>query len=230
VIEISIPFPMIAVGERRIPSSLAAIIVAAVPLIVALLALRMDPAERVGGRRLLGLIIGFGGVVLLVGLSASGSTRTLLGAGAVLIGAVGYAFGPLILRRSLSGIDPRVAMGASLAIAAVLLTPLAILELPAREPSGGAFGAVAVLGLLCTALAFVLMAMLVEEVGASRAVVITYINPIVALALGFIVLGEHPGAGALVGLVLILAGSWLSTDGRLPGRTPRHPAGDESLT
>jgi drug/metabolite transporter (DMT)-like permease len=73
-----------------------------------------------------------------------------------------------------------------------------------------------VLGLLCTAAAFVVMAMLVAEVGPGRALVITYVNPVVAVALGVAVLGERPGAGAVAGLLLILAGSWLSTDGRLP--------------
>jgi drug/metabolite transporter (DMT)-like permease len=75
---------------------------------------------------------------------------------------------------------------------------------------------VVALGLVCTALAFSLMALLISEIGPARAVVITYINPIIAVALGVSVLGEQPGAGAVAGLLLILAGSWLSTDGRLP--------------
>jgi drug/metabolite transporter (DMT)-like permease len=107
-------------------------------------------------------------------------------------------------------------MGASLAIAAVVLAPVAALDAPTRTPSLGALGAVVVLGLVCTALAFSLMAILIGEIGPSRAVVITYINPIVAVALGVAILGEQPGGGAVAGLLLILAGSWLSTDGRMP--------------
>jgi drug/metabolite transporter (DMT)-like permease len=72
------------------------------------------------------------------------------------------------------------------------------------------------LGLVCTAVAFVIFIVLISEAGTSRATVITYINPVVALALGVAVLGERPGTGAVAGLLLILAGSWLSTDGRLP--------------
>ena len=216
VVEVSIPFPLIAAGEQHISSSLAAIIIATVPLLVALLALRFDPAERASGKRLAGLCVGLLGVIVLVGIDASGSLRTLLGAGAVLVAAVGYASGPMVYKRHLSDLDPRATMGASLAIAAVILTPLALLDAPARTPSAGALGAVVALGLVCTALAFSLMALLISEIGPARAVVITYINPIIAVALGVSVLGEQPGAGAVAGLLLILAGSWLSTDGRLP--------------
>jgi len=216
IVEISIPFPLIATGERYVASSLAAIIIAAVPLIVALLALRFDPAERATGSRLVGLVIGLVGVVVLVGTDASGSWKSLLGAGAIMIAAIGYAGGPMILKQRLSDLDPRAAMGASLAVAAVALTPLAVLDFPRRAPTAGALGAVVVLGLVCTAIAFVLMAMLIGEIGPGRAVVITYINPIIAVALGVTLLGEQPGAGAIAGLLLILAGSWLSTDGRLP--------------
>ncbi|MGI8864459.1 MAG: DMT family transporter [Solirubrobacteraceae bacterium] len=216
VIELSIPFPLIATGERYVASSLAAIIIAAVPLLVALLALRFDDDERATGHRLVGLVIGLLGVVLLVGLDASGSVKSLAGAGAILLAAVGYAGGPMILKRHLVELDPRATMGASLAVAAIVLTPLAVIDVPARSPTKGAIAAVVVLGLVCTALAFVLMAVLIAEIGPGRAVVITYVNPIIAVALGVTLLGEQPGAGAVAGLLLILAGSWLSTDGRLP--------------
>jgi drug/metabolite transporter (DMT)-like permease len=214
VVEISIPFPLIATGEQHVASSLAAIIIAAVPLIVALLALRFDHAERATGSRLVGLVIGLIGVILLVGVDASGNLDTLLGAD--VLAAVGYAAGPMILKRHFADLDPRAAMGASLAVAAVVLAPVAALDTPAHAPSSGALAAVVVLGLLCTATAFALMAVLIAEIGPARAVVITYVNPIIAVALGVTILGEQPGAGAIAGLLLILAGSWLSTDGRLP--------------
>ncbi len=216
VVELCIPFPLIALGERHVASSLAAIIIASVPLLVALLAFRYDPTERTGGPQLAGLLVGLVGVVLLVGLDASGSLASLLAAGAVLVSAGGYATGAMILKRHLAGLDPRATMGAVLAIAAVLLTPLALIDAPSRMPSGGALAAVGGLGVVCTALAFVLMAVLIAEIGAGRAVVVTYVNPVVAVALGVTLLGERPGAGAVAGLLLILAGSWLATDGRLP--------------
>ncbi len=216
VVEFAVPFPLIAAGEERIDSGVTAILIATAPLNVALLALRFEPAERVDGRRLLGLLIGLAGVAALVGLDVSGEPSQLLGIAAVLLAAVGYAIGAMLMKRRFSDLDPSAAMGAGLGIAAVLLTPLALLTLPAASPSGGALASVAVLGLLCTGAAMVLMALLVNEAGAGRALVVTYVNPVIAVALGVVFLGESPGAGAAVGLLLILAGSWLSTGGHPP--------------
>jgi drug/metabolite transporter (DMT)-like permease len=227
VFEITVPFPLIAWGEQRIDSSLAAIIIAAAPLLVAVLAIRFDPSERVTGIRLGGLLIGFAGVVALVGIDVAGRSEELLGALAVLLAALGYAAGPMTLRRHLSDLDPRATMGVSLAIAAVLLTPLTAVTLPGEPPSTEAIVSVVVLGLLCTAAAFVVFGGLIAEVGAGKALVITYVNPVVALALGVAVLDERPGVGAIAGLLLILAGSWLATDGRLPPALRRMRRADQ---
>ncbi len=216
VVEICIPFPLIAAGEQHVSSSLAAILIAAVPLLVALMALRFDEGERAHGRRLLGLVVGFAGVVALVGLDVAGDAGELLGAGAILLAATGYAAGPMVLKRHLSDIEPVPMMGAATAVAALILTPAALLAPPDAVPPSEAIGALLVLGLLCTATAFVLFAALVTEVGPGRATVITYVAPVVAVALGVAVLGERPGTGAVAGLLLIIAGSWLSTDGRVP--------------
>ena len=216
VIEVCIPFPLIAAGETRVSSSLAAILISSVPLIVALLALRFDQSERPTPVRAVGLLIGFGGVVALVGIDVAGSSRELLGAGAILLAAVGYAIGPMLIKLRLGGLDPRATMGGSLAIASVLLAPVAALNPPHTTPSAGAIVCVIVLGLVCTAAAFVIYTILIGEAGTSRATVITYVNPVIAVALGVALLGERPGAGSVAGLLLILAGSWLSTDGRLP--------------
>ncbi|HTU84473.1 MAG TPA: DMT family transporter [Solirubrobacteraceae bacterium] len=216
IAEIVIPFPMLAIGEERVPSSLAAIMVAAVPLIGAILAMRFDHSERPTPIRALGLAIGFGGVIALVGLDVAGHSGELLGIGAIMLTATGYAIGPMLIKHRLSGLDPRATMGASLALASAVLLPWAALDTPRHVPSTGAIGAVVVLGLLCTATGFVIYAILIGEAGTSRATVITYVNPVVAVTLGVLVLGEHPGAGAVAGLLLILAGGWLATDGRLP--------------
>jgi drug/metabolite transporter (DMT)-like permease len=223
VAEISIPFPLIAAGEVHIASSLAAIIIASVPLIVTVLSLRFDPSERPTPARAVGLIIGFAGVIALVGIDVAGSSAEVLGALAVLVGAVGYAIGPMLVKLGMDGIDSRAAMGASLVIATVILAPFAAVDLPARAPTAGAWAAVAALAVFCTAMAFVVYTVLVREAGTGRATIITYVNPLVAVVLGVTLLGESPGPGALAGLVMILAGSWLSTGGRLPPRGPRRP-------
>ena len=216
VAEISIPFPLIAAGEVHVASSLAAIIVAAVPLVGAVLAIRFDESERPTPVRALGLVVGFGGVVVLLGIDVSGNAKELIGAGLILLATVGYAIGPMVVKHRLGGLDPRATMGVSLAISSLILLAPAIADRPHSAPTIGAVGAVVFLGLVCTAAAFVIFTVLIGEAGTSRATVITYVNPVVALALGVAVLGERPGTGALAGLLLILAGSWLSTDGRLP--------------
>ena len=94
--------------------------------------------------------------------------------------------------------------------------PFALVDLPDSTPSADALASIAVLGLVCSALAFLFFFRLIAEVGPSRATVITYMNPVVALALGVAILDESVTTGVAVGLLLILAGSWLSTDGRLP--------------
>ena len=213
LIEISLPFPLIAAGEQHVASSLTAILIAAVPLFVALLAVRFDPDERVTGWRLMGLGVGLAGVVALVGIDIAGSADELLGALAILLAALGYAAGPMILKRRLAAIDTRATMGASLAAAAVLLTLPALLTWPDEAPSGDAVISIVVLGLFCTAAAFVCWGLLVAEAGPARSSVITYVAPVVAVALGVAILDESVGLGTAVGMVLILAGSWLATGG-----------------
>jgi drug/metabolite transporter (DMT)-like permease len=212
----ALPFPLIAAGEQHVDSSVAAIVIATVPLLIALLALRVDHTEWPTRTRMLGMLIGLAGVVALVGIDLSGQSSQLLGAAAVMTAAVGYAIGPLIIKTQLLDYDPRATMAASLAIAAVLLTPAGLLTIPDTVPPADAVTSLVILGVVCTAAAFVILMILVSEVGAGRASIITYINPVIAVALGVIVLGESPGAGAIAGLLLILAGSWLATDDRLP--------------
>jgi drug/metabolite transporter (DMT)-like permease len=221
VVEIVFPFPLIAAGEQRVSSSLAAIVIACVPLLVAVIALRVDPEERASGRRLVGLLIGLLGVVALVGIDVAGDGRELVGVLFLLVAATGYAIGPMVIKAKLAGLDPRASMGACLAISALALGPFAAAS-SGTAPSGQAWMAIVVLGLVCTALALVLFNVLIAEAGPGRATVITYVNPVVAVAVGVAFLDERPGPGAIVGLLLILGGSWLSTDGRLPRR--RRPA------
>ena len=201
------------------------------PLIIAALAIRFAPSERVTGRRLAGLLLGLAGVVALVGIDVAGSTRELVGAAAVIVTALGYSVGPLILDRQFLGTPTRArSMGASLAIAALVLAPFAALDRPSHSPTASALGATLGLAVVCTALAFVVFTVLIVEVGPSRASVITYINPVVAVALGTVILGEHPGPGSLIGLVAILTGSWIATVGRTRGAGARGRRGDSRLT
>jgi drug/metabolite transporter (DMT)-like permease len=221
-IEVAIPWPLIGFGEQRVSSSLAAILIAASPLIVAVLALRVDRSERASGWRLAGLLIGFAGVVALMGIDVAGSSEQLVGAGLVLLAALCYGIGPMIQKLRLSEVEPIALMAAALAFNTVALAPVALIDPPDEALSGDALAAIAVLGIACTALALAFFGSLVAEVGPGRALVITYVAPVVAVAAGVLVLDESPGPGSLIGLLLILGGSWLSTRGK-PASRPEHP-------
>jgi drug/metabolite transporter (DMT)-like permease len=187
-----------------------------VPLMVAFLALRFDHSERPSRTRFVGMIVGIAGVAALVGIDVVGSTAELIGAAAILVATMGYAAGPMIVKNRFASADPIGPIAGALGIATLFLLPLALAGLPTAAPTGDAVASLLVLGFICTAIAFLVFFRLITEVGPGRATVITYVNPVVALALGVAILGESVTAGAVVGLLLILAGSWLSTDGRLP--------------
>jgi drug/metabolite transporter (DMT)-like permease len=119
----------------------------------------------------------------------------------------------MILNAKLSDLDPRASMGAALVVAAIVLTPATAIGPAPEIPTTQALVALLVLGVLCTAAAFAIYALLVTEVGPGRAVIITYVAPVVAVAAGIAVLDESLGPGAIAGLVLILGGSWLATGG-----------------
>ncbi len=217
--EIAVPFTLIAVGERHVSSSLAAILIASMPLLVALLSARLSPADRPRGLRLAGLFIGLGGVVALLGLDVAGDADELVGAALIVVATLCYATAPLIIERRLADLDPLGPVSVALALATLALLPVALAAPPDAVPSAKALLSLGILGVVCTALGLVLFFSLIAESGPSRASIITYVNPLVAVLLGVVVLDERLGAGSLLGLLLILAGSWLATR-----RTPERPA------
>ena len=222
VIEIVFPWPLIGAGEQRIASSLAAILIASVPLIVALIAMRFDPTERPTGTRLAGMLVGLGGVVALLGIDVAGKPSELVGAGFILLAAVGYAIGPMLIKHKFQDAHPLGPITGSLILAAIILAPAAATSVPDHAPSTDATLAVLGLGVLCSAVAFVAFFALITTAGPSRATVITYVNPVVAVGLGVALLDEDIGPGAVAGLLLILAGSWLATGGRPPSARARE--------
>jgi drug/metabolite transporter (DMT)-like permease len=221
--EITIPFTLIAIGEQLVSSSLTAILIASVPLVLALLATRFSPDDRPTRARLVGLLVGLGGVVALLGIDVAGRPYELLGAVLILVATVGYATAPIIVRRRLSDLDPLGPVSVSLALAATVLLPAAIVAPPDQIPPLDAFLALTVLGAVCTALGLMLFFELIAEAGPSRASVITYMNPVVAVVLGVVVLNERVSVTSVAGLVLILTGSWLATGG-VPYRRPHGRA------
>jgi drug/metabolite transporter (DMT)-like permease len=213
VAEFAIPFSAISAGERWINSSVAGILIAMVPLSIALIQRFFGIQEALGGWRITGLLVGFIGVAVLVGGGSIEGRLGWLGVGCMVVATLGYAIGPLIIQRYLSGFESIGPLAASLLVATVILFIPALLELPIAMPSAAALISVGVLGVVCTAVAMLLMFYLVRHAGASRATVITYINPAVAALLGVLVLHEPLGLAGISAFVLILLGSWLATRG-----------------
>jgi drug/metabolite transporter (DMT)-like permease len=218
--EFVIPFLVISFGERWISSSVTGILIAMVPLSIALIQRFFGVHERLGGWRILGLGLGFVGVAALLGLGTISGPLGWAGVACMLVATLGYAIGPLIIQRHLSGLDPFGPLAASLAVASIVLLVPAVLAFPTHMPSPLVLASMAMLGVVCTATAMLLMFYLVGHAGASRAAVITYINPAVAALLGMSLLDEHLGLGGIIAFVLILLGSWLATRGA-PTRTQR---------
>jgi drug/metabolite transporter (DMT)-like permease len=216
-VEMAVPWLLLSHAERSVTSSFAGLFMASVPLVGAVLSRFTGRHERLGARRLVGLAVGLLGVVALLGLDVGAGD--LASVAALVVVAVGYAVGPVIVSRRLGDLPTLDVVAASLALCAVGYAPVGIAELPRSAPTLEAIVAVAVLGVVCTALAFLLFFRLIAEVGPVRSTVITYVNPAVAVAAGVALLGEPFTAGTAVGFVLILAGSWLAT-----GSTPQPPA------
>jgi len=211
--ELVVPFVAIALGERWISSSLAGILIATVPMTVIVLSPLFGIKEKLSGKRIAGLAVGFIGVVTLLGLDTVSGTLQWLGVGCMAIATVGYAAGPLLVQRHLSDVDELGAIAVSLGVATIMLLPAAIVSAPTTMPSVQSLISIAVLGVVCTALAMSLYFYLIVAAGAARASVVAYINPAVAALLGVLVLQEHFGVGSMLGLILILFGSWLATGG-----------------
>jgi len=221
VVEIGVPWVLLSDAETRLSSSLSGLLVAAVPLIGAVIA-AVSGQDRLDGRRLLGLLVGLGGVAALLGLDVSGGD---LGAvGEIGLVTVGYAVGALMISRPLKGLPSTGVVAAALALAAIAYAPLAFTHLPAHVPPANVMAAITVLGVVCTAIAFLVFFALIAEAGPVRATVITYVNPAVAVVLGVLLLGERFTVGTAVGFVLILIGCALATRRAAPATAPEAQA------
>ena len=208
-IEIAIPWVLLGTAEQHISSSLTALLIAAVPLVGAVIARTTGDRERLGRSSLIGLLVGLVGVGAIVGLNLEGAG--VLPLSEVALVAVCYAVGPVILQRYLADLPALGVISASLALTAVAYVPFALVSLPSEPPPWSAIWSVLGLAVICTAVAFVLFFALIAEVGPVRATVITYINPAVAALLGVAILDEHFTAGMAAGFALVLVGSVLAT-------------------
>jgi len=213
-VEIAIPWVALGSAEQHISSSLAALLIAGVPLVGTAIALFTGGADRFGAVGLLGMLVGIVGVAFIVGADFDATdTAALIQMGIVV---VGYALGPAILARRLQDLPTVSIMAVSLTLVAILFVPIAATQWPTTPPSADAVIAILILAVVCTAAAFILFGALIDAVGPVRATVITYINPAVAAVLGVVVLQESFTVPMAIGFALVIAGSALATR---PART-----------
>lgn len=216
-IEIMIPWWTLTDAERHLSSSTAGLLIAGVPIVGVAAARLFGDTERLGARRVAGLTLGLSGVaVLTVPHLTGGDARSLA---EVLLTVIGYATAPVIVARHLKNVPSLHLTAACLTLAALVYAPAAAATRPSGLPSPQILAALAGLGVICTAVAFVAFLELIKEAGPTRATVITYVNPAVAVAAGAAFLDESLTPGVLAAFALILAGSVLATAG--PKRTPR---------
>ena len=226
-IEVAAPWLLLSSAEQHITSALAGLLVAAVPLAGVVIAASLGNREYFGAATLTGLLLGLAGVALIVGFDLRASTPIALVEMAGVV--VGYALGPAILSRYLTGIPSVTVIGAALALCCIVYAPFALLTWPHAVPSLAVAGAVAVLAVVCTAIAFLLFFALIAEIGPVRSTVITYVNPAVAAVLGVAVLHESLTWGMGAGFALVLLGSGLSTRRETARVAPVLPEPEESL-
>jgi drug/metabolite transporter (DMT)-like permease len=221
-VEVAVPWLALSSAETHITSALAGLLISAVPLVGVVIATSLGNREHLGLASLSGLLLGLVGVALIVGFDLRATNATALVEMALVV--VGYALGPAILARYLTGVPSVTVIGVALLLCSLAYAPFGIAQWPHAVIGWNVVAAVAVLGVVCTALAFLLFFALIAEIGPVRATVITYINPAVAATLGVAVLHESFTVGMGVGFLLVLAGSTFATRRRAaPEASPGVP-------
>jgi drug/metabolite transporter (DMT)-like permease len=217
-IQISGPFLLITVGQHYVTSSLAAILIASAPIFTTIIAVLYAHDDRLGPTGVAGVFVGIVGIGLLFGVDLGGGTETLLAGLGILLAGLGYAIGAILSKRRLADVPPVGIAASIIGIGALMLVPLAPFTAPSSLPSAGTIAALVTLGAGGTGIAFLIFYMLNADVGPSRASIVAYIAPVFSVVYGVTLLDEPFSAGTAAGLVLILAGSWMAADGRVPLR------------
>ena len=221
IVSTALPFTLIAWGETKIDSGVAAIGNASMPIFVAALAIKFRASERATGSRLFGVMLGLLGVAVLTGVNPEGGWAGVAGTLAVVVASISYAVATLYTQGLLDNVHNDVLAAASVTWGAIFLTPLGAVQAPSHFPSWGVVAAVLALALLGTVAGQLLYFRLIYRYGSARASLVVYLLPVTALFYGALLLNEPITTSAIVGLVLILTGTALGS-GVL--RVPRRAA------
>jgi drug/metabolite transporter (DMT)-like permease len=215
-IQVAVPFLLISWGEEEISSSLAGILVASAPILTALLAVFIDHEERPSVTGGFGIGIGIVGVAFLLGVDVGGDSAALVGGLAVVLASLGYAIGGFYLKARFKQTQPIGVVTATMFASALLVLPVALASFPSDAPGAGPIAAMAALGAGGTGIAFVIFYTLIADVGPAKASIVAYIAPVFAVIYGVAFRDEAFTLSTLVGMALILGGSWIAGQARAP--------------
>jgi drug/metabolite transporter (DMT)-like permease len=210
ILEMFLPWVLITSAEQKISSGLAGLLVATVPIWSSILASLNGDKTVWHSKRLAGMVIGFIGVLLVVGIESLNSNQNPLAIGMILLASLSYATAVTTVTVKIPEVNPIAINGLAMATTSLFYLPFALLALPHHIPSGKVIAAQFALGLFPTALAFILFFELLRDVGSARASLVTYLNTAFAIVLGVVVLGEPLTLGIVCGLPLVLIGSYFA--------------------
>ena len=210
IIELVGPWYFLSSGERHVSSGLAGLLIATVPFWSTLIASFLGDKSVWQSHRIIGMVIGFIGVVLVVGLESLRGDNSVSAIVMILLAALGYAIAPIMIRRKAPTLNGLAINSVAMLITAIIYIPVGVIQFPDTMPNAKSIWSLIILGIFPTAIAFVIFFKLIVEIGPTRSSMVTYINTAVAVILGIIVLSEPLTLGIALGLPLILVGSYMS--------------------
>jgi drug/metabolite transporter (DMT)-like permease len=216
---VAFPFMLITFGEHVVPSGLTAVLISPASLFVALFAPAIDPSERIDRRQAAGMGLGLFGVAMVVGVESVSTLDQFLGALAMVGAAAFYGLSTFVVKRRFGHLASMQTSWISVTLAGIITLPIGLATTPGHSPGLGAIASVLALGVVGTALAFVIFYKLINEIGAGRAALVSYLAPGVALFYGALFRDERITVAAIAGLVLILGGVYIASR-KPPVRVP----------
>ena len=205
------PWFLITAAEEKMTSGLAGLLVATVPIWATLIASMHGDKTVWQSKRLIGILIGFIGIVLVVGIESFSGRQSIVAIFMILIAAIGYAWAVTMVTSKIPHIEPISINAVAMVFTVIVYLPFLFLYMPDKVPSTEALGSVIILGLFPTALAFILFFQLIKDIGTARGSLVTYLNTTFAVLLGVIILNEPFTLGIAIGLPLVLIGSYFAS-------------------
>lgn len=211
VLEMVGPWILITNAEKEITSGLAGLLIATVPIFSTIFSSMRGDHTVWQPKRIFGLVVGFVGIVALVGIESITGSSNPKAIAMVILASIMYAYAVLMITTNLPGVDGIAINGVAMAITSLIYTPIAIAMWPTNHVSFNAIAALIALGIFSTAIAFMLFFIVIVEIGPARGSLTTYVNTAIAVVLGIIILGEPITLGIIVGLPMVVLGSFLAS-------------------